>query len=124
MADAGRVKHHIMNNISDSKNTILMVGYCEPRSLGGRLMKGDKEVKIFSEFFKVEAEIGIMRSMSAHGDYDDLCQFLACQDPALVKTLFLVHGEYDVQQDFAEKLLKKKFTQVEIPQLHENFKLE
>jgi len=123
MADAGRVKHHIMNNISDSKNTILMVGYCEPRSLGGRLMKGDKEVKIFSEFFKVVAEIGSMRSMSAHGDYDDLCQFLACQDPGLVKTLFLVHGEYDVQQDFAEKLLKKNFSQVEIPQMHENFKL-
>ncbi len=121
MADAGRVKHHIMNNISDSKNTILMVGYCEPRSLGGRLMNGEKEVKIFSEFFKVVAEIGTMQSMSAHGDYDDLCTFLACQNPQMVKTLFLVHGEYDVQQDFAAKLQKKKFTHIEIPQLHENF---
>ncbi len=124
MADAGRVKHHIMNNISDSKNTILMVGYCEPRSLGGRLMNGAKEVKIYGEFFEVVAETGKMLNMSAHGDYNDLCQFLACQNPALVKTLFLVHGEYDVQQAFAEKLHKKGFDVIDIPQMHQMFKLD
>lgn len=118
MADAGRVKHHIMNNIDDSKNTILLVGYCEPHSLGGRLMNGAKEVKIFGEMYKVKAEVGQMRSMSAHGDYDDLCQFLACQNPAQVNTLFLVHGEYDVQIDFAERLKRKGFTNVMIPALH------
>lgn len=118
MADAGRVKHHIMNNISDKKNTILMVGYCEPHSLGGRLMNGAKEVKIFGEQYRVDAEVGQMRSMSAHGDYDDLCQFLACQQPALVQTLFLVHGEYEVQQDFAGRLLRKGFKEVMIPEMH------
>lgn len=118
MADAGRVKHHIMNNIHDAKNTILMVGYCEPHSLGGRLMAGVKEVKIFGEMFPVIAEVGQMRSMSAHGDYDDLCQFLACQDPTLVRTLFLVHGEYDVQQDFARRLVRKGFKDVVIPEMH------
>ncbi len=118
MADAGRVKHHIMNNIHDQRNTILLVGYCEPHSLGGRLMNGAKEVKIFGEQYKVIAEVGQMRSMSAHGDYDDLCQFLACQNPALVKTLFLVHGEYDVQQDFAERLRRKGFKDVMIPEMH------
>jgi metallo-beta-lactamase family protein len=124
MADAGRVKHHIMNNIGDSKNTILLVGYCEPRSLGGKLMNGVKEVKIFSEMFEVVAEVGSMRNMSAHGDYDDLCQFLACQDPAQVKTLFLVHGEYEVQQDFAIRLRRKHFSNVEIPDMHQTYKLE
>ncbi len=118
MADAGRVKHHIMNNIGDQKNTILMVGYCEPHSLGGRLMNGAKEVKIFGEMYRVIAEVGSMKSMSAHGDYDDLCQFLACQNPLLVKTLFLVHGEYDVQQDFAERLRRKQFKDVMIPEMH------
>lgn len=124
MADAGRVKHHIMNNIGDNKNTVLLVGYCEPRSLGGRLMNWAKEVKIFSEIFEVVAEVGSMRNMSAHGDYDDLCQFLACQKPELVKTLFLVHGEYEVQQDFAIKLRKKHFVNVEIPDMHQSYKLE
>ena len=121
MADAGRVKHHIMNNITGAENTILMVGYCEPRSLGGRLLNGDKEVRIFGEEFDVKAEIGSMRSMSAHGDYEDLCQFISCQDPALIKTLFLVHGEFDVQQDFASRLRRKGFQLVEIPEKHAAF---
>mgnify|MGYP000682788297 CR=1 FL=1 len=57
--------------------------------------------------------------MSAHGDYEDLSQFLACQDPKAVKKLFLVHGEYEVQIDFRERLLRKGFTDVEIPELHQ-----
>lgn len=124
MADAGRVKHHILNNIGSSRNTILLVGYCEPHSLGGRLMAGAKEVRIFGEYYKVQAEVGSMRSMSAHGDYDDLSQFLACQAPALVKTLFIVHGEYDVQQEFQRRLQKKGFKDVQVPALHESFILQ
>jgi metallo-beta-lactamase family protein len=118
MADAGRVKHHILNNISNEKNTILMVGYCEPRSLGGRLMNGAKEVKIYGDIYAVIAEIGQMRSMSAHGDYDDLCQFIAGQDQAKLKTIFLVHGDYDVQQEFAERLRQKGYKNVVIPERH------
>ena len=119
MADAGRVKHHIANNIQDAKNTILIVGYCEPNSLGGKLLSGDKEVSIYGEPHTVIAEVGVMRSMSAHGDYDDLCQFLACQQPQFVKTLFLVHGEEDVQLDFQQRLLRKGFKDVQIPRMHE-----
>lgn len=118
MADAGRVKHHISNSIENSRNTILLVGYCEPRSLGGRLMAGAKEVHIFGVLHEVHAEVGSIRSMSAHGDYEDLTQFLACQDPKQVKTLFIVHGEYEVQQAFQARLIKKGFTDVEIPELH------
>lgn len=124
MADAGRVKHHILNNISDSKNTILIVGYCEPNSLGGHLMAGRKSVRIFGDFYDVKAEVGVMHSMSAHGDYDDLCQFLACQHPRDVKKLFLVHGEYDVQQEFQRRLIKKGFADVEIPEQHQVFGLD
>lgn len=117
MAEAGRVKHHISNNIESSRNTILMTGYCEPNSLGAKLQTGRKEVNIFGVLHEVNAEIGSIRSMSAHGDYEDLCQFLACQNPAQVKRLFLVHGEYDVQQDFKQRLIKKGF-EVDIPELH------
>jgi metallo-beta-lactamase family protein len=118
MADGGRVVHHISNNIENSRNTILLVGYCEPHSLGGRLMAGAKEVHIFGVLHEVHAEVGSIRSMSAHGDYEDLTQFLACQDPRQVKTLFVVHGEYDVQQAFRDRLIRKGFTDVEIPELH------
>ncbi|MBL0273725.1 MAG: MBL fold metallo-hydrolase [Chitinophagaceae bacterium] len=118
MGDAGRVKHHISNNIENSNNTILFTGYCEPRSLGGRLINGDKEVGIYGVKHEVNAEIGAIRSMSAHGDYEDLSQWLACQDMKQVKKLFLVHGEYDVQQDFKRWLIKKGFPDVEIPAQH------
>jgi metallo-beta-lactamase family protein len=118
MADAGRVKHHISNNIENSRNTILLTGYCEPRSVGGRLMNGDKEIKIFGVDHQVNAEIGSIRSMSAHGDYEDLSQWLASQDKKKVKRLFLVHGEYEVQQDFKQRLIKKGFVDVEIPEMH------
>jgi metallo-beta-lactamase family protein len=118
MADGGRVVHHISNNIENSRNTILLVGYCEPHSLGGRLMAGAKEVHIFGVLHEVHAEIGSIRSMSAHGDYEDLTQFLACQDPRQVKAIFVVHGEYDVQQAFRDRLIKKGFTDVEIPEIH------
>ena len=119
MADAGRVKHHISNNIENSRNSILMTGYCEPSSLGGRLMAGAKEVGIFGVMHEVHAAIGAIRSMSAHGDYEDLSQFLSCQDPAKVNKLFLVHGEYEVQQAFRERLLKKGFLDIMIPKRHE-----
>ncbi len=118
MADAGRVKHHISNNIENSKNTILLTGYCEPRSLGGRLMDGVKEVGIFGVEHQVNAEIGAIRSMSAHGDYEDLSQWLACQDKQKVKRIFLVHGEYEVQQDFKQRLIRKGFADVDIPEKH------
>ena len=124
MADAGRVKHHIKNNISNSKNTILLVGYCEPHSLGGRLMNGAKEVKIYSELYEVVAKVGSIRSMSAHGDYEDLMQFLACQTPDLVKQVFVVHGEAEVQDHFAERLRKKGFKEVHAPEMHESFELQ
>lgn len=118
MADAGRVKHHISNNIENSRNTILLTGYCEPHSLGGRLMNGAKEVTIYGVLHEVNAEIGAIRSMSAHGDYEDLSQWLACQDKKQVKKLFLVHGEFEVQQDFKQRLVKKGFADVEIPEQH------
>ncbi|HEY0066424.1 MAG TPA: MBL fold metallo-hydrolase [Flavisolibacter sp.] len=118
MAEAGRVKHHISNNIENSRNSILMTGYCEPRSLGGRLLSGEKEVGIFGVQHEVNADIGAIRSMSAHGDYEDLSQWLSGQDPRSVRKLFLVHGEPEVQEGLKKRLLKKGFQDVEIPERH------
>lgn len=123
MAEAGRVKHHIANNIDNPDNTILIVGYCEPHSLGGRLRSGVTSVSIYGTHHEVRAEVGVINSLSAHGDYEDLCQWLACQDEREVRKLFLVHGEYEVQINFRERLLKKGFTDVEIPSLHQEIGL-
>lgn len=123
MAEGGRVRHHIKNTIENMKNTILMVGYCEPSSLGGRLLAGEPEVFIFNEPYAVKAEIKSIRSMSAHGDYEDLLHFLSCQDPQAVKQLFLVHGEFDVQKEFARHLQHKGFRHIAIPAFREEFEL-
>lgn len=121
MAEAGRVKHHISNNIENSRNAIVMTGYCVPESLGARLLSHPKEVGIFGISHQVNATIGEIHSMSAHGDYDDLSQWLACQDPREVKKLFLVHGDYDVQMEFQNRLINKGFRDVLIPALHSEF---
>lgn len=123
MAEAGRVKHHIAAHIEDKRNTILIVGYCEPHSLGGRLRSGNKEVTIYGQHHTVHADVGIIETMSAHGDYEDLSQWLSCQDAAAVRKLFLVHGEYETQVAFRERLLKKGFRDIEIPSLHQEIGL-
>jgi metallo-beta-lactamase family protein len=62
--------------------------------------------------------------MSAHGDYEDLLNFISCQDPGKVKKVFLVHGEYDVQQKFRDRLNQRGFSAVEIPERHQQIELD
>jgi metallo-beta-lactamase family protein len=124
MADAGRIRHHIKNNVEDAQNTILLVGYCDPESLGGKLMNGARRVHILGEDYAVNAEVEVMHSMSAHGDYNDLLKFVGCQESDKVQKVFLVHGEYATQQTFKDKLLLKGFEQVHIPAHHEVVELE
>ena len=81
-------------------------------------MNFEKEVSIIIVDHEVHAEIGAIRSMSAHGDYEDLCQWLSCQDQKQLKRIFLVHGEYEVQKNFKQRLIKKGYTDVEIPERH------
>jgi metallo-beta-lactamase family protein len=123
MAEAGRVKHHIANNIEKPSTTILIVGYCEKDSLGARLMEQPEEVGIFSNRFKVRADIRSIDSLSAHGDYNDLCQYLSCQDADEVKQVFVVHGEEESQLAFKRRLIKKGFLDVVIPTRHQEFGL-
>ena len=123
MADAGRIKHHIANNISNPNNTILIVGYAEPSSLGGKLRAKHEKVKIFGIEHDVKADIKILDSYSAHGDYKEMLKYYECQDKQKVKKVFLVHGEYDVQISFKEKLIAAGFGNITIPAQGEEFEL-
>lgn len=124
MMDAGRIKHHIKNNISDPKNTILVVGYCSPNSLGGKIRSGQKVVKIFGEEYDVKADIEIIDSYSAHADYNELIRFLSCQDKQKIKKLFLIHGDPDAKISFKEKLVNEGYKEVIIPNKNETFILD
>lgn len=123
MADAGRIKHHIANNISNPNNTILMVGYSEPSSLGGKLRAGNEKVRIFGTEYEVKADVVIMDSYSAHGDYKEMIQFLNCQDKSKVKHVFLVHGEYETQLNYKEKLIADGFRHISIPEQNDSVEL-
>jgi len=124
MAEAGRIKHHIKNNILDPNNTILLVGYSEPGSLAGRLKAGVSPVSIFGEHFDVKANVQSIQSMSAHADQQDLLRFIADQNPAILKNIFLVHGDLETQNVFKQKLHEKGYHQVEIPSRHQHFHLK
>lgn len=121
MADAGRVKHHLINNITDPRNSILFIGYCEPSSLGGRIMRGDDTVRIFGQEFPVKADIYRIDFFSAHADYNEIIQFLSCQDPQLVEQCFLVHGDTDALNQMQERLYDKGFHNIIIPSLGQSF---
>ena len=123
MMDAGRVKHHLKHCLPHEKNTLLVVGYCSPNSLGAKLVKGDKEVKIFGELVEVKAEVKVITSYSAHGDYEEIIRFLECQDKKKVKEIFLVHGETDVKVSFKNTLTKKGYSRITIPVKGESAKL-
>ncbi len=123
MAEAGRVKHHIKNNIGNASNTILLVGYASPDSLAGRLKAGDPEVRIFSEMYKVVASVESMENYSAHGDYNEMLEYLTCQKADEVKKLILVHGDYDTQLTWAEKLKNVGFKDIFIPEMGDELEL-
>ena len=124
MAEAGRVKHHIANNISNWRNTILMVGYCSPTSLGARIQEpGLRHISIFGEIHEVNAHIAKIEAFSGHGDYSEMINFLNCQDKETIRQLFLVHGEYEVQQFYKEQLESNGFRNIEIPAAGDEFEL-
>ena len=115
MMEAGRVKHHLANNISDQKNTILIVGYCAPTTLGARIGRGDKEVSIYGIVHEVKAEVKKIESFSGHGDYKEMISFLGCQDKSALEKTFIVHGEYETQKKYVASLMNEGYTNIEIP---------
>ncbi len=115
MMEAGRVKHHLANNITDPRNTILIVGYCAPETLGAKIGRGDKEVSIHGMVYPVKAEVKKIESFSGHGDYKEMIGFLSCQDKSLLKQTFIVHGEYETQKKYVTSLQNEGFKNVEIP---------
>ncbi len=115
MMEAGRIKHHVFNHIEDPNCTVLMVGYCEPSTLGGRIAAGAKEVKIYGELKRVNARVEYIRSFSGHGDYKEMITFLSCQQIEKVKHIFLVHGDLDAQHAFSSHLNSAGYKFVDIP---------
>jgi len=123
MMDAGRIRHHLYNHLSNPKNAILVVGYAEPSTLGGHLRSGAKSVRLFGEEIPVRAKVVRAGSFSGHADYQEMLDYLRLQNPEQLKTIFLVHGEEDVQKNWAERLEAHGFSGVIIPELQQEFEI-
>ena len=115
MMEAGRIKHHLANSISDPRNTILAVGYCAPSTLGARILNGEKEISIHGNIYEVKADIRKLESYSGHGDYNEMLRFLDCQQKEAIAKTFIVHGEYKTQKNYVARMVNQGYKNVEIP---------
>lgn len=123
MMEAGRIKHHLANNISNPDNTILIVGYCSPTTLGARIARGEKQVSIHGTPYIVNASVRKIEAFSGHGDYEEMIGFLNCQNKDLIKQTFIVHGEYKTQLNYKEKLENEGFKNILVPASGEEIQL-
>jgi metallo-beta-lactamase family protein len=114
MCEAGRVLHHLRNNIEDPRNTVLFVGYCAENTLGARIRGGEKEVPILGDRFKVRADVQILDSFSGHADRSELLDYFDGMGGKKERT-FLVHGEKTQSQALSETLRERHSGQVEVP---------
>ena len=124
MITAGRIKHHVLNNIENPKTTILIVGYAPPHTIGGQLRAGADRVKIFGALKKVNATIEVMDSFSAHGDQAEMLDYLDNQNRKKLKQIFLVHGDYQRQKMFKKGLKEAGFGKIAIPRLKDEYHFE
>lgn len=124
MMEAGRIKHHLANNIDNPNNTVLAVGYCSPITLGARILRGDRVVSIFGEQHEVNADIERIEAFSGHGDYNEMLSFLNCQDKQQLRKVFLVHGDTEALEFFKKEMEKAGYSNLEIPSQREVYELD
>lgn len=124
MCEAGRVLYHLANEISNERNTILIVGYMAENTLGRRIRDGAKEVKILGDMYTVNAKVEQINAFSAHADYTEMTDWLKAIDTSRLKKIFLVHGEKDSQEFFTEYLHKNGFPNVTTVKYDETYDLK
>ncbi len=123
MAEAGRILHHLRNNVEDPRNTVMIVGYCAPHTLGRRIVERRREIKIFGEPHRLRAEVEVMNSYSAHADEPELVDFVSHLDPQRLKRIFLVHGDPPRQLALYEALAERGYANAHGPARGEVFDL-
>jgi metallo-beta-lactamase family protein len=122
MAETGRILHHLRNNIENSKNTVCIVSWQAPNTLGRRLADREKQVRIFGEPYEVKAEIATIGGLSGHAGQDLLTQY-ALGVKGQVKQIFLVHGEEKSAAAFQAKLKENGMRQTHYPEPHESVEI-
>ncbi|MCU7491860.1 MAG: MBL fold metallo-hydrolase [Bacteroidota bacterium] len=123
MAEAGRILHHLANNIENENNIILIVGYSAENTLGRKIVEHEPVVKIFGEEYQLKAEVVVMNSLSAHADSNELLSYFNQFDKDRVQNLFLVHGDFDQQEKFCSRLRSIGYNKITIPEKGDVFEV-
>jgi metallo-beta-lactamase family protein len=118
MCNAGRIKHHLKNNIERPDSTILFVGHQGDGTLGSQILRGDREVRIFNQMFKVRAKIAQIFGFSAHADKAGLLKWLTSFKPQ-PRTVFLTHGDEKVALSLASHIKKVVGWSAHVPRYQE-----
>jgi metallo-beta-lactamase family protein len=116
MAEAGRILHHLKNNVEDPKNTILFVGWQAPNTLGRRLVEREPVVKIFGQEYRRRARVEKINGFSAHADKNEMTEWLDNLQKPPAHT-FVVHGDEQASLAFAGHLKERGFPLVKVPEL-------
>ena len=117
MLEAGRIKHHVANHISDPRCTILIVGYCAPTTLGARIQEPNLQwISIFGLDRRIKAQITKIEGFSGHGDYKEMIDYLTRSlQVDKVQRVFVVHGEEQAAETYKGHLAEAGFAHIDVP---------
>lgn len=123
MCTGGRIKHHLVTNISRPESTILFVGYQAEGTLGRLIVGGAEEVRILGQYYPLKARVAQINGFSAHADRDQLLKWLtALHQPP--RRVFVTHGESSVSLRFADAIKEKTGYKVTVPRYHDEYLLD
>jgi metallo-beta-lactamase family protein len=130
MAEAGRILHHLAHNASDPRTTILIVGFQAEHTLGRRIVDRAPMLRVFGDEIPLRARVEVLEGYSAHGDRHELQHWLdyvrdggRAAGREKVPDVYLVHGEPDAQDAFAEQLRSSGYSSVQAPVPHQKIRL-
>ena len=123
MCNGGRIKHHLVANISRKESTILFVGYQAFGTLGRHIIEGARSVRILGQKRKVKARIAQVGGFSAHADKEELLEWLmSLKKPP--RRVFVTHGEADAAQSFADLISERTGWNVTVPEYQDEVILD
>jgi len=123
MCEAGRILHHLKNNIEDPNNTVLIIGFMAENTLGRRLVERKESIKIFGDSYKLRAEVVVLNAFSAHADRDEILKYIGAINKDQLKKIFVVHGEEDQSLALAEGIKKIFSCDIVVPELGQKIKV-
>lgn len=123
MCEGGRVLQHLESTISDSKNTVVIVGYMAEDTLGRHISEGERIVNIEGTSYEVKADVLKINAFSAHSDYNETLNWLSKIDTSKLKGIFLVHGDKPAQEYLKGILTRTGYKNVVISKNNEVYKL-